>query len=76
MVLFVVHTHQRGGMPYQLLKVPEHSPPGTVVGNITRAVDADEGSNAVVYYFIAGEAATLGLVCYAAVYEQNGTNKC
>uniref|UniRef100_A0A3P8WJC5 Cadherin-23 n=1 Tax=Cynoglossus semilaevis TaxID=244447 RepID=A0A3P8WJC5_CYNSE len=42
------------GMPYQLLKVPEHSPPGTVVGNITRAVDADEGSNAVVYYFIAG----------------------
>uniref|UniRef100_A0A8D3DQ62 Cadherin-23 n=1 Tax=Scophthalmus maximus TaxID=52904 RepID=A0A8D3DQ62_SCOMX len=44
----------RGGLPYQMLIVREHSPPGTVVGNITRAVDADEGSNAVVYYFIAG----------------------
>lgn len=47
---------QRGGLPYQMLIVREHSPPGTVVGNITRAVDADEGSNAVVYYFIAGDA--------------------
>uniref|UniRef100_A0A671XIT7 Cadherin-23 n=1 Tax=Sparus aurata TaxID=8175 RepID=A0A671XIT7_SPAAU len=44
----------RGSLPYQKLTVPEHSRPGTVVGNVTRAVDADEGSNAVVYYFIAG----------------------
>ncbi|XP_061601899.1 cadherin-23 [Cololabis saira] len=44
----------RGSLPYQKLRVPEHSPPNTVVGNITRAVDADEGSNAIVYYFIAG----------------------
>ncbi|XP_077206632.1 cadherin-23 isoform X4 [Paroedura picta] len=43
----------RGGAPYQVLSVPEHSRPGTVVGNITGAVDADEGSNAIVYYFIA-----------------------
>lgn len=47
---------QRGSLPYQKLTVPEHSPPGTMVGNITRAVDADEGSNAIVYYFIAGDA--------------------
>lgn len=45
---------QRGSLPYQKLTVLEHSPPGTVVGNVTRAVDADEGANAVVYYFIAG----------------------
>ncbi|XP_064924055.1 cadherin-23 isoform X1 [Columba livia] len=38
---------------YQALSVPEHSQPGTVVGNVTGAVDADEGSNAIVYYFIA-----------------------
>ncbi|KAM4730337.1 cadherin-23 [Anableps anableps] len=44
----------RGSLPYQKLTIPEHSAPGTVVGNVTRAVDADEGSNAVVYYFIAG----------------------
>ncbi|XP_030626789.1 cadherin-23 [Chanos chanos] len=44
----------RGSLPYQSLSVPEHSAPGTVVGNVTGAVDADEGSNAVVYYFIAG----------------------
>ncbi|CAG04741.1 unnamed protein product [Tetraodon nigroviridis] len=44
----------RGSLPYQKLTVLEHSPPGTVVGNVTRAVDADEGANAVVYYFIAG----------------------
>ncbi|XP_037320872.2 cadherin-23 [Pungitius pungitius] len=44
----------RGSLPYQRLAVPEHSRPGTVVGNVTRAVDADEGSNAIVYYFIAG----------------------
>nr|XP_020454554.1 cadherin-23 isoform X2 [Monopterus albus] len=44
----------RGALPYQLLTVLEQSPPGTVVGNITRALDADEGSNAIVYYFIAG----------------------
>ncbi|XP_075932650.1 cadherin-23 isoform X2 [Anarhichas minor] len=44
----------RGSLPYQRLAVPEHSPPGTVVGNTTRAMDADEGSNAIVYYFIAG----------------------
>lgn len=49
---------QRGSLPYQKLTVPEHSPPGTAVGNVTRAVDADEGSNAVVYYFIAGEASS------------------
>ncbi|XP_046692113.1 cadherin-23 isoform X2 [Silurus meridionalis] len=44
----------RGGPLFQSLSVPEHSPSGTVVGNVTGAVDADEGSNAVVYYFIAG----------------------
>uniref|UniRef100_A0A8C2JA51 Cadherin-23 n=1 Tax=Cyprinus carpio TaxID=7962 RepID=A0A8C2JA51_CYPCA len=44
----------RGSLPYQTLSVPEHSSPGTVVGNVTGAVDADEGSNAIVYYFIAG----------------------
>ncbi|XP_033956694.1 cadherin-23 [Pseudochaenichthys georgianus] len=44
----------RGSLPYQKLTVLEHSRPGTVVGNITRAVDADEGTNAIVYYFIAG----------------------
>ncbi|XP_042313490.1 cadherin-23 isoform X2 [Sceloporus undulatus] len=43
----------KGGPPYQVLSVPEHSRPGTIVGNVTGAVDADEGSNAVVYYFIA-----------------------
>ncbi|KAF7247329.1 Cadherin-23 [Varanus komodoensis] len=43
----------RGGLPYQVLSVAEHSRPGTVVGNITGAVDADEGANAIVYYFIA-----------------------
>ncbi|XP_073729673.1 cadherin-23 isoform X1 [Misgurnus anguillicaudatus] len=44
----------RGSLPYQSLSVPEHSSPGMVVGNVTGAVDADEGSNAIVYYFIAG----------------------
>ncbi|XP_062319241.1 cadherin-23 isoform X1 [Osmerus eperlanus] len=44
----------RGSLPYQTLSVPEHSSPGTVVGNVTGAMDADEGSNAIVYYFIAG----------------------
>ncbi|XP_031655229.1 cadherin-23 [Oncorhynchus kisutch] len=44
----------RGSLPYQTLSVAEHSTPGTVVGNVTGAVDADEGSNAVVYFFIAG----------------------
>ncbi|XP_019902910.3 cadherin-23 isoform X4 [Esox lucius] len=44
----------RGSLPYQTLSVPEHSAPGTIVGNVTGAVDADEGANAVVYYFIAG----------------------
>ncbi|XP_049336962.1 cadherin-23 isoform X2 [Astyanax mexicanus] len=44
----------RGGILFQSLNVPEHSSPGTVVGNVTGAVDADEGSNAIVYYFIAG----------------------
>ncbi|MFT7806101.1 cadherin-23 [Arapaima gigas] len=44
----------RGSLQYQSLSVLEHSPPGTLVGNVTGAVDADEGSNAVVYYFIAG----------------------
>ncbi|XP_068807021.1 cadherin-23 isoform X2 [Struthio camelus] len=43
----------RDSPQYQALFVPEHSRPGTVVGNITGAVDADEGSNAIVYYFIA-----------------------
>nr|XP_034993474.1 cadherin-23 isoform X1 [Zootoca vivipara] len=43
----------KGSPPYQVLSVPEHSRPGTVVGNVTGAVDADEGSNAIVYYFIA-----------------------
>lgn len=33
--------------------MPEHSPRGTLVGNVTGAVDADEGLNAIVYYFIA-----------------------
>ncbi|KAK1791202.1 hypothetical protein P4O66_013223 [Electrophorus voltai] len=44
----------KGGVPFQSMSVPEQSPAGTVVGNVTGAVDADEGSNAVVYYFIAG----------------------
>ncbi|XP_045556594.1 cadherin-23 [Salmo salar] len=44
----------RGSLSYQTLSVAEHSTPGTVVGNVKGAVDADEGSNAVVYYFIAG----------------------
>ncbi|NWI63474.1 CAD23 protein, partial [Todus mexicanus] len=43
----------RDSPQYQALFVPEHSQPGTVVGNVTGAVDADEGSNAIVYYFIA-----------------------
>ncbi|XP_062989085.1 cadherin-23-like [Elgaria multicarinata webbii] len=43
----------RGGAPYQVLSTPEHSRPGTIVGNVTGAVDADEGANAIVYYFIA-----------------------
>ncbi|KFO85328.1 Cadherin-23, partial [Buceros rhinoceros silvestris] len=43
----------RDSPQYQVLSVPEHSWPGTVVGNVTGAVDADEGSNAIVYYFIA-----------------------
>ncbi|NXV10557.1 CAD23 protein, partial [Cettia cetti] len=43
----------RDSPQYQALSVPEHSRPGTVVGNVTGAVDADEGSNAIVYYFIA-----------------------
>lgn len=47
---------QRGRPQFQLLTVPEHSPRGTLVGNVTGAVDADVGSNAVVYYFIAGGA--------------------
>uniref|UniRef100_A0A672MPM9 Cadherin-23 n=1 Tax=Sinocyclocheilus grahami TaxID=75366 RepID=A0A672MPM9_SINGR len=46
--------YNQGSLPYQSLSVPEHSSPGTVVGNVTGAVDADEGSNAIVYYFIAG----------------------
>uniref|UniRef100_A0A8C5W6C9 Cadherin-23 n=1 Tax=Leptobrachium leishanense TaxID=445787 RepID=A0A8C5W6C9_9ANUR len=37
--------------PVIMLLVTES--PGTVVGNITGGVDADEGSNAIVYYFIA-----------------------
>ncbi|CAH2321279.1 cadherin-23 isoform X2 [Pelobates cultripes] len=43
----------RGALQYQFLSVREHSRPGTVVGNISGGVDADEGSNAIVYYFIA-----------------------
>nr|XP_045378698.1 cadherin-23 isoform X1 [Camelus bactrianus] len=43
----------KGSPQYQLLTVPEHSPRGTLVGNVTGAMDADEGSNAIVYYFIA-----------------------
>ncbi|KAM5240458.1 cadherin-23 isoform 2-T2 [Hipposideros larvatus] len=43
----------KGSPQYQLLTVPEHSPRGTLVGNVTGAVDADEGPNAIVYYFIA-----------------------
>ncbi|XP_051779861.1 cadherin-23 isoform X1 [Erpetoichthys calabaricus] len=43
----------RDGVSYQKLSVLEHSKPGTVVGNVTGAVDADEGGNAMVYYFIA-----------------------
>jgi len=52
---------QRGSVPYQVLFVQEHAKPGTVVGNVTGAVDADEGSNAVVYYFIAGDSLSLCL---------------
>ncbi|XP_068114331.1 cadherin-23 isoform X3 [Hyperolius riggenbachi] len=43
----------RGAVQYQLLSVREHSKPGTIVGNVSGALDADEGSNAIVYYFIA-----------------------
>ncbi|XP_034291652.1 cadherin-23 isoform X2 [Pantherophis guttatus] len=43
----------KGSPLYQVLSVPEHSRPGTVVGNVTGAVDADEGANAIVYYYIA-----------------------
>ncbi|KAM6106069.1 LOW QUALITY PROTEIN: cadherin-23 [Pterocles gutturalis] len=43
----------RDSPQYQALSVPEHSQPGTMVGNVTGAVDADEGSNAIIYYFIA-----------------------
>ncbi|XP_077751013.1 cadherin-23 isoform X2 [Canis aureus] len=43
----------KGSPQYQLLTVAEHSPHGTLVGNVTGAVDADEGPNAIVYYFIA-----------------------
>nr|XP_010337587.2 cadherin-23-like isoform X2 [Saimiri boliviensis boliviensis] len=43
----------KGSPQYQQLTVPEHSPRGTLVGNVTGAVDADEGPNAIVYYFIA-----------------------
>ncbi|KAE8591215.1 hypothetical protein XENTR_v10018345 [Xenopus tropicalis] len=43
----------RGALQYQTLSVREHSKPGTVVGNVSGAVDVDEGSNAIVYYFIA-----------------------
>lgn len=50
---------QKGRPQYQLLTVPEHSPRGTLVGNVTGAVDADEGPNAIVYYFIAGGASLL-----------------
>ncbi|KAL2082877.1 hypothetical protein ACEWY4_020650 [Coilia grayii] len=50
----VFHKPPKGGLAYQVLYVEEHSSPGTVVGNVTGAVDADEGSNAVVYYFLAG----------------------
>uniref|UniRef100_A0A8C6RT94 Cadherin-23 n=1 Tax=Nannospalax galili TaxID=1026970 RepID=A0A8C6RT94_NANGA len=42
----------KGSPQYQLLTVPEHSPRGTLVGNVTGAMDADEGPNAIVYYFI------------------------
>lgn len=52
---FLLPAPQRGSLPYQLLTVPEHSSLNTEVGNVTRAVDADEGSNAIVYYFIAGD---------------------
>ncbi|XP_028018763.2 cadherin-23 [Balaenoptera acutorostrata] len=45
----------KGSPQYQLMTVPEHSPPGTLVGNVTGAVDADEGPNAIVYYFIAAD---------------------
>ncbi|XP_055454812.1 cadherin-23 [Psammomys obesus] len=53
--LFTEGTYQaeKGSPQYQLLTVPEHSPRGTLVGNVTGAVDADEGPNAIVYYFIA-----------------------
>ena len=65
---------QRGSLPYQKLRVPEHSPPGTVVGNITRAVDADEGSNAIVYYFIAGDTVIYThshILQYFVVHDEN-----
>ncbi|XP_069096663.1 cadherin-23-like [Pleurodeles waltl] len=43
----------RGSLQYQMLSIAEHSKPGSVVGNVSGAVDSDEGSNAIVYYFIA-----------------------
>ncbi|XP_069466825.1 cadherin-23 isoform X1 [Ambystoma mexicanum] len=44
----------RGSLQYQILSIAEHSKPGSVVGNVSGAVDMDEGYNAIVYYFIAG----------------------
>ncbi|ETE62569.1 Cadherin-23, partial [Ophiophagus hannah] len=49
----ILHIKEKGSPLYQVLSVPEHSRPGTVVGNVTGAVDADEGTNAIVYYYIA-----------------------
>lgn len=53
-LMVCVSAPQRGSLSYQKMTVLEESPPGTIVGNVTRAVDADEGANAIVYYFIAG----------------------
>lgn len=57
------------------MTVPEHSPSGTVVGNVTRAVDADEGSNAVVYYFIAGMKHSMVVLQWWRKYSNSVLNK-
>lgn len=47
-----------------------------MVGNVTRAVDADEGSNAIVYYFIAGKIAFFTHVDFAVFDENVMKNYC
>lgn len=68
-----VSSPQRGSLSYQRMTVLEESPPGTIVGNVTRAVDADEGANAIVYYFIAGKVQNVGKVSMLLEFFQIST---